>query len=204
MDDVVKKPRKARYKQDAKGRWMRFEETTGRFVLDFTAVLYKRWYKPIRQWLRQRVGSRVRDTDLDDLAQEVFVRLLKYSSEEDIDNPQGYVFTIATNIVNEWAERVVNRNPHIHIEDKEIQHLEQLIVDANPENVAAGIDETNYIWTAVQQLPTRQRRVLLRHIRDGRTYKEIAAERGISCRIVLRDLTRAYAALRIILRQKDL
>jgi RNA polymerase sigma-70 factor (ECF subfamily) len=202
MDDIVKRPRKPHYKQDALGRWLLFEETTGRYVHNWTAALYTRWRKPIRQWLSHRVGK-IKTSDLDDLAQEVFVRLLKYSTQTEIENPQGYVFRIAANIANEWAERVVNRNPHIDVEDKEIQYFEQLIVDVDPESVANEIDETNTIWAAVQQLPQRQRRILLRHIRDGRTYKQIAAERGISYRIVLRDLTRAYVHLRLIMKRSD-
>lgn len=202
MDAIVKKPRKPHYKQDAFGRWLRFEEGTGRYVQDWTTALYKRWRKPIRQWLSMRVGH-IKRADLDDLAQEVFVRLLRYSADVAIENPQGYVFRIAANIANEWAERVVNRGGHIDIEDQEIQHFEQLIVEVDPESVANEIDETNTIWAAVQQLPTRQRRILLRHIRDGKTYKQIAAERGISYRIVLRDLTRAYVHLRSIMKRSD-
>jgi DNA-binding CsgD family transcriptional regulator len=35
------------------------------------------------------------------------------------------------------------------------------------------------------------------HINDGKTYRQIADELHISHRIVLRDLTRAYAQLRV-------
>ena len=50
----------------------------------------------------------------------------------------------------------------------------------------------------------RQREFLLMHVNDGLTYKQIAEQRGLTYRIVLRDLTRAYAALRRHLVAEDL
>ena len=50
--------------------------------------------------------------DIDDLAQEVFLRLLRYSDDIAVDNPQGYLFRIAANVANEWRERSRVRKPH--------------------------------------------------------------------------------------------
>ena len=92
---------------------------------------FKRWRKPIRQWLSHR--SSVPSADLDDLAQEVFLRLLRYSDDVAIDNPQGYLFRIAANVANEWQERARHRKPH------DDSWLEDLQVEFNdePENTIA-------------------------------------------------------------------
>jgi DNA-directed RNA polymerase specialized sigma24 family protein len=45
-------------------------------------------------------------------------------------------------------------------------------------------------------LPRRQRDLLLLHVDGGLTYQQIAQHRGLTYRIVLRDLTRAYSTLR--------
>jgi DNA-directed RNA polymerase specialized sigma24 family protein len=46
--------------------------------------------------------------------------------------------------------------------------------------------------------------VLLLHVNEGLTYKQIADRLGITYRIVLRDLTYAYGALRMRLKADDL
>ena len=56
----------------------------------------------------------------------------------------------------------------------------------------------------MDRLPPRQREVLLLHVNEGLTYKQIAQQRGLTYRIVLRDLTRAYSTLRMQLRLEDL
>ena len=49
----------------------------------------------------------------------------------------------------------------------------------------------------MQTLPPRQRQVLLLHVNEGLTYKQIAVRLSVTYRVVLRDLTRAYSQLRI-------
>jgi len=124
---------------------------------------FQRWRRPIRYWLSSR--SSVPAAEIDDLAQEVFLRLLRYSDDIAIDNPQSYLFRIASNVANEWRE---------------------------------------HVQAAVQRLPPRQREVLLLHVNEGLTYKQITDRLGLSPRIVLRDLTRAYSQLRTQLNLEDL
>jgi RNA polymerase sigma factor (sigma-70 family) len=159
---------------------------------------FKRWRKPIRQWLSHR--SSVPTADLDDLAQEVFLRLLRYSDDVAIDNPQGYLFRIAANVANEWQERARHRKPH------DDSWLEDLQVDFSdePENAIAREVAHQYMQDAVNKLPRRQREVLLLHVNEGLTYKQIAERQGLTYRVILRDLTRAYSQLRMQLKQDDL
>jgi RNA polymerase sigma factor (sigma-70 family) len=159
---------------------------------------FKRWRKPIRQWLSHR--SSVPSADLDDLAQEVFLRLLRYSDEVAIENPQGYLFRIAANVANEWQERARHRKPH------DDSWLEDLQVEFNdePENAIAREMANKHMQAAVNRLPRRQREVLLLHVNEGLTYKQIAERQGLTYRVILRDLTRAYSQLRVQLRQDEL
>jgi RNA polymerase sigma-70 factor (ECF subfamily) len=159
---------------------------------------FGKWRKPIRSWLRNRAS--VPPGDIDDLAQEVFLRLLRYSDDIAVDNPQGYLFRIAANVANEWRERSRVRKPH------DDSWLEELQIEAGdePENAFARSRSNEYVQAAVDKLPPRQREVLLLHVNEGLTYKQIAQQRGLTYRIVLRDLTRAYSTLRMQLRLEDL
>lgn len=67
----------------------------------------------------------------------------------------------------------------------------------------AQLREMMRIREEVHKLPPRQRTVLIDHVERGLTYKEIARERGMTERIVLRDLSRAYATMRINLMEKS-
>lgn len=160
-------------------------------------VWFDAWRKPLCAWLRRRAS--VPAADIDDLAQEVFLRLLRYSNDTNVENPQGYLFRIAANVANEWRERARVRHPHDNV------WLDDLQVDANsqPENATRTDDRDRLVQEAVQQLPQRQREILLLHVNDGLTYKQIAQAKGLTYRIVLRDLTKAYSSLRLQLKVED-
>ena len=159
---------------------------------------FRRLRKPLRRFLVGRGAVRV--ADLDDIAQEVFLRLLRYRTSEVVAQPQAYLFRIAANVANEWRERSRVRKPH---DDSWLEEL-QIEAGEEPENTFARTRANEYVQAAVDRLPPRQREVLLLHVNEGLTYKQIAQLRGLTYRIVLRDLTRAYSTLRMQLRLEDL
>ncbi|MBM0108663.1 RNA polymerase sigma factor [Steroidobacter sp. S1-65] len=162
------------------------------------SVWFGRWRKPIRSWFSSRAS--VPRAEVDDLAQEVFLRLLRYSDDVAVENPQGYLFKIAANVANEWRDRSRVRQPH------DRSWLDELQIDPSdqPDNAMFQSRVSNHLQSAVDQLPQRQREVLLLHVNEGLTYKQIADRLGVTYRIVLRDLTRAYASLRMQLKGQDL
>jgi RNA polymerase sigma factor (sigma-70 family) len=161
------------------------------------AVWFAHWRRPIRYWLSTR--SSVPAADVDDLAQEVFLRLLRYGDAM-VDNPQGYLFRIAANVANEWRERARHRWPH----DETWLHELPMEARDEPENIAARRSTLEHVRAVVQTLPPRQRKVLLLHVNEGLTYKQIAEQMSLTYRVVLRDLTRAYSQLRLRLTLEDL
>ena len=84
--------------------------------------------------------------------------------------------------------------------------LDQLQIDASEQSDSAMFQArvSNHMQGAVNKLPRQQREVLLLHVNEGLTYKQIADRLGITYRIVLRDLTCAYGALRMQLKAEDL
>jgi RNA polymerase sigma-70 factor (ECF subfamily) len=161
-------------------------------------INFGRWRKPIRSWFTSSEAAP--KGDVDDLAQEVFHRLLRYGDDVAVDNPQGYLFRIAANVATEWRDRSRARpsNDRGWIDQLQIDPLEQSNTAAFQARVGKKMQ------SAVNMLPKRQREVLLLHVNEGLTYKQIADRLGITYRIVLRDLTRAYGALRMQLKADDL
>ena len=163
---------------------------------DEIGALWKRWFKPIRQWLNSTSGDerlRASGGTIDDMAQEVFVRLLKYRTSTElppVENIQGYLFRIAANVRNEFLERsVVKRmhSPHL---------LDGLIEEERPDDIQEAADMDGAVARCLNQLPPRTQRFVVLHVHEGLTYKQIAAREGCTYRTTLRVLTQAYAELR--------
>lgn len=158
---------------------------------------FSRWRRPMRGWFGSRAAS---SAEVDDLAQEVFDRLRRYDDDIAVDNPQGYLFRIAANVASEWRDRSRARQPN------DRGWLDQFQIDPFEQSDQAMFQArvSKHLQGAVNQLPKRQRDVLLLHVNEGLTYKQIADRLGVTHRIVLRDLTRAYGALRMQLKAEDL
>jgi RNA polymerase sigma factor (sigma-70 family) len=149
---------------------------------------FRLWHLPLRRFLvRRRLGS---SADIDDIAQEVFLRLLRYNRSELIDFPQAYLYKIAANVSAEWATRSNRRMPHnsewlTDLADTlcPAQELERDAVDAE-------------LGRAINALPSRSREIIRLHFTESLCHEDIARRMGVTRRIVKRDLARAYASLR--------
>lgn len=84
--------------------------------------------------------------------------------------------------------------------------LEELLSEGNdhPEIALAQTQRMQRVQAAIARLPARRREVLLSRMEDDMTCNQIAEHLGLSRRIVLRDLNRAYDVLRTRLKREDL
>jgi RNA polymerase sigma-70 factor (ECF subfamily) len=157
---------------------------------------FETWRASMCRWATSRAS--IQATDIDTLAQEVFLRLQRDGSDAAIEDPQSYLFRTATNVVDEWREHPVSSPPH----DGPWLEARQADDPDNPESAATLVSEQ--VRSAVMRLPPRQREVLLLHIKDNLTYKQIAIKFKLSPRDVRRDIARVYAEVRGELRTVDL
>src|SRR6202008_1446931 len=97
----------------------------GRAVADPRPSLVERLFAehrgPLQTFFRQRIRSKA---DAPDLAQEVYVRMLRISDQEAIRNPVLYLYTVANNLVKEHA--VLDRRQASGVDIDEIAEYEQL------------------------------------------------------------------------------
>lgn len=157
---------------------------------------YREWRIPIRRWLANR--SSIPTSELDDLCQEVFVRLLRYSDETLVEAPQSYLFKIASNIANEWRELRRNSRPHEQSWLDDIEENEAW----QPDLLYAVDNAEKALYAAIDELPERDKDYILEHSTAELTYKEIAAKYGVTERVVLRQLTKVYSLLRMRLERE--
>lgn len=124
-----------------------------------------------------------------DLAQEVFLRLMRVEDVGLIRNPRAYTIRVAAHIAQEWRMLARNRMPHSD------EALTELIVEGGDPAVAAEqAQEIEQLERTLSTLHPKCRAVLLMHRRDGMTYNEIAAELSISVAMVKKHLAKGLAA----------
>jgi RNA polymerase sigma factor (sigma-70 family) len=149
---------------------------------------FRRWRSPLRKFLAGRGAVRV--ADLDDIAQEVFLRLLRYESTEVVQHPQAYIFKMAANVAAEWAIRSRHRLAH------EPHWLNNLAVKDTAEETFDSQVVQREIKRALLTLTARECAIVKLHFEDGLSKAEIALRLGLSRRVVQRDFETSYRKLR--------
>jgi RNA polymerase sigma factor (sigma-70 family) len=152
------------------------------------AEWFRLWRAPLRRFLRGH--GAVSGADVNDVAQEVFLRLLRYDRAELVEYPQAYLFKMAANVANEWAIRARSRRPH------ESKWLTGLLADDSPENEAARAEACAEVGRALALLTPRQRAILKLQFNDGLGRTQIAERLGTTERAIKRDLLKSYEKLR--------
>jgi RNA polymerase sigma factor (sigma-70 family) len=153
------------------------------------------WFRELKGPLRRFIAGR-RDavpTDIDDIAQEVFLRLLRYDRAGKISDPRAYLFKIAGNVASEWSMRARQRLPHESI------WLDDLTDETDIAEEMERTERNSQLYSALGSLPTRAREILRLHFGEALTHEAIAARLGVTRRVVKRDIVRAYASLRFAL-----
>lgn len=152
------------------------------------AEWFRRWRTPLRRFLASR--SAVRPADFDDVAQEVFLRLLRYDTAQIVEHPQAYLFKMAANVAAEWSIRSSNRLAH------EPHWLASLVTQDRPDDALDCEFAQLEVKRALNTLSPRERAILKLYFEEGLSQAEIAKSLGVSFRIVRRDFEKSYGKLR--------
>ena len=148
------------------------------------------WRKRWNRSLLRFIGRRVRAPDIEDLAQETYLRLLRARDLGDISNPQGYLLRVAAHVVAEWC---VRRPPDEKLEGAN----ESFLVDERTPEFELDANLSRAVMNrALESIPALTRTVLLLKYRESFQCKKIAQELALTERQVRRHLTRGVEALR--------
>ena len=144
--------------------------------------------------LRSFIRSRVPDpSDAEDILQEVFYELIEaYRVMNPIEQVGAWLFRVARNRITDLFRK---KKPDASINDRalalgqdgESLALEDLLPspDAGPEALYARAVLLEELEDALDELPEEQRDVFVAHEIEGRSFKQIAAETGISLNTLL-------------------
>ena len=140
----------------------------------------------LRNFIRRRVPD---SRDAEDILQDVFSELVEANRLlMPIDHLTGWLFRVARNRITDLfrKKRPASLNEAINNEDESLT-LEDLLPspDAGPEGLYARGVLLEELEDALDELPEEQREVFVGHEIEGRSFKEMAAESGVSVNTLL-------------------
>lgn len=162
------------------------------------AEVVKREQSRLHSFIRRRVPD---PRDAEDILQDVFYELLEANRLlMPIEHVTGWLFRVARNRITDLFRRkkpASFSDTAVADEDDELLQLEDLLpsLDAGPEALYARNVLLDELELAVDELPEEQREVFVAHELEGRSFKEMAAETGVSVNTLLSR--KRYAVLHL-------
>jgi RNA polymerase sigma factor (sigma-70 family) len=163
------------------------------------ADVVKREQSRLRNFIRRRVPD---PRDAEDILQDVFYRLVEANRLlMPIEHVTGWLFRVARNrIIDLFRERRPESfsNAAVADEEDELLPFEDLLPspDAGPEALHARSVLLREIERAIDELPEDQREVFVGHELEGRSFREMSAETGVSVNTLLSRKRYAVRRLR--------
>ncbi len=143
--------------------------------------------------LRRFLLSRVRNiTDVSDLTQEVYLRMLRVSNVESVRSPEAYLFTVAQHVVQQHTLKVAAL-PSSELEDV-LNTRGSMQSDPALEFVAEQC--LHKLQDTLEKLSPKARAVFILSRRDGLSFDEIAVRLGCSKPMAKKYLMKALLQLR--------
>jgi RNA polymerase sigma factor (sigma-70 family) len=154
----------------------------------------------LRNFIRKRVPD---ERDAEDILQEVFYELVEASRlMKPVEQVGAWLFTVARNRITDLFRKkkpLALAGEAVNVgEEGERLPLEDLLPspDAGPEAAYARGVLLEELEAAMDELSPQQREVFIAHELEGRSFKELAAETGLSVNTLLSRKHQAVLHLR--------
>jgi RNA polymerase sigma factor (sigma-70 family) len=145
------------------------------------------WHDDLVKFLVRRSAT---PADAQDLAQEVYLRLLRVDRLDLVRQPRSYLLRIAANLLHEWRLKARQNQPH------RADLLETLLSQDDPQADTAAALRARRLSAELARLSGPARIALVMQVRDGLSYEEIAVRMNVTPRMTKRYLLAAFSQLR--------
>jgi len=152
----------------------------------FVANIAARYGPRLRRFLSVRLRNAA---DVPDLAQEVFLRLLRVEGYESIRSPEAYLFTIASHVIHQHAVR--RSSEPVSVDVAEVFSELRTASSDEPSNQVAESQRFDEFERMLAHLPTRVATALVLHRVAGYSVQEVGDELGVSRETAKKYLARA-------------
>jgi|UniRef100_UPI0035C9B785 RNA polymerase sigma factor (sigma-70 family) len=135
------------------------------------------WMRQYGPGLRRFLARRVDDADVDDLVQDVFVRMQTAQPSQPIEHADRYLFRVAQNVlISRYRATGGTTRPTL----VSLETATEPRDDMSPERIAIGREQYARVVQAIAALPPRVRAAFVLHRFENMTYQTIATRMGIS------------------------
>lgn len=173
---------------------------------DFGARQAEQWENVARRYtgvLRGFFAKRVYEQDdVEDLVQDVFLRLMQRTGGQPIEKIEQYIFQTAANVLRDRGRRRAARRQESHESYDETVH-EAPDSEFPPERVLMGREAVAQAMAALEDLPERTRDIFVLRALEQHKYCEIARMLKISTRATEKHMAKALAHLSRVLGRPD-
>jgi RNA polymerase sigma factor (sigma-70 family) len=152
----------------------------------FVASIAARYGTRLRRFLSVRLRNAA---DVPDLAQEVFLRLLRVDGYESIRSPEAYLFTIASHVIHQHAVR--RSSEPVSVDVAEVFSELRTASSDDPADQVAQAQRLDELERMLAHLPTRVATALVLHRVAGYSVQEVGDELGVSRETAKKYLARA-------------
>lgn len=159
----------------------------------FGASAFQHYRRELHRYLTRRLRQ---PQDVDDLAQEVYLRLLRHDESKCVHKPLAYVYGVASHVVADFRIGEEQHREHLTFDSETEQSWSNEPSGGLPDDMADRLNLQQQLERALARLPPTQAAVLLAHKRDGLSYEEVATKLNLSIHTVEKYLTQAKARIR--------
>jgi RNA polymerase sigma factor (sigma-70 family) len=162
---------------------------------DRLSEIFRREQSRLRSFVRRRVAD---EGDAEDILQDVFFALVEANwLTKPVEQAGAWLFRVARNRIIDFFRK---KRP-VQFEAEGIEDLLPS-ADASPEEAYVRSLLWEELEQALAELPEEQRAVFIAHEIEGRSFKELAQETGVSVNTLLSR--KRYAILHLRERLKDI
>lgn len=159
--------------------------------------LYRDNVRALRAFLKVKLQN---PDDVEDVLQDVYVRLSNISDDVTIGAPKAFIFKIAANLaIDLLRQRRRHEQSGAGASALDAHDNENLLPSDEPsaEQVMISRETARRVLDGLERLSAKTKRVFIAHRFEGQSYAEIARELKVTVKAVEYHMTQALLHLRI-------
>jgi len=149
------------------------------------------WVSQYGPALRRYFLRRANPMDVDDLVQEVFLRLQARGAMSHIDNVEGYLFRTAANVLGMRRRKAGWRWGS----QENLDQVDDLVDELSPERVLIGKQALELVVRALSEMPPRTAQAFFLYRFGQLSQEQVARRMGVSLKAVEKFLRKALRHL---------
>jgi RNA polymerase sigma-70 factor (ECF subfamily) len=162
---------------------------------DIAMELNARFRGPLNSYFSRRIRNQA---EVEDLVQEVLLKVLRASASPDIRHAEAYIFTTARNLLRDRHRQAVRQGVQGYLSIEEAEALQadgHLVEEITPERVLIGRDALSDVLAALAELGVLTRNIFILFRLENMKQKDIAALYGIGQSTVEKHVMKAMLHL---------